>query len=95
MKQQTMAISKVGITTMLNVCMSILAVANSLCSHYNPKVSPVETIDLPVHLCLLFLLLDNPSHDNYEWLAQHITYVHMYSKHPDPEHELLDLVLVW
>jgi DNA replication licensing factor MCM7 len=95
MKQQTMAILKVGITTMLNMRMLILAMANSLCSHYNPKVSPVKTIDLPAHLRLLFLLLDNPLCNNYKQLAQHITYIHMYSKHPDPKHELLDPVLVW
>jgi DNA replication licensing factor MCM7 len=89
-----MAISKAGIIMTLNVHMSILAVANLLCSCYNPKVSPMETIDLPVHLCLLFLLLDNPLHDNYKQLAQHITYIHMYSKHLDPKHELLNPVLV-
>lgn len=79
----------------LNACMSTLAVANSLRSRYNLKVSPVETVDLPAHLRLLFLLPDNPSRGDYKRLAQHTTYVHMYSKHPDPEHEPLDPVLVW
>jgi DNA replication licensing factor MCM7 len=94
MEQQTISISKAGITTTLNARTSILAAANPLYGRYNPKVSPVENINLPAALLsrfdLLFLLLDKPSRDDDERLAQHVTHVHMYNKHPDLEYEPLD-----
>ncbi|KAI0293546.1 MCM-domain-containing protein [Russula brevipes] len=94
MEQQTISISKAGITTTLNARASILAAANPLYGRYNPKVSPVENINLPAALLsrfdLLFLLLDKPSRDDDERLAHHVTHVHMYSKHPDLEYEPLD-----
>ncbi|KAH8980363.1 MCM-domain-containing protein [Lactarius hatsudake] len=70
MEQQTISISKAGITTTLNAR-----------TRYNPKVSPVENINLPAALLsrfdLLFLFLDNPSRDDDERLAQHVTPVHI------------------
>jgi len=99
MEQQTISISKAGITTMLKVCMSIQAMANPLYDCYNLKVSLVETTDLPAALIILFqlalFLLDKPScDDDNKQLAQHVTYVHMCSKHPDLKHKPLDLALV-
>ena len=98
MEQQTISISKAGITTTLNARTSILAAANPLYGRYNPKVSPVENINLPAALLsrfdLLFLLLDKPSRDDDERLAQHVTHVHMYNKHPDLEYEPLDPILM-
>ncbi|KAI0263377.1 minichromosome maintenance protein mcm7p [Gloeopeniophorella convolvens] len=98
MEQQTISISKAGISTTLNARSSILAAANPLYGRYNPKVSPVENINLPAALLsrfdLLFLLLDKPSRDDDERLAQHVTYVHMFNKHPDLEYEPLDPVLM-
>ncbi|KAH9981743.1 MCM2/3/5 family-domain-containing protein [Russula compacta] len=98
MEQQTISISKAGITTTLNARTSILAAANPLYGRYNPKVSPVENINLPAALLsrfdLLFLLLDKPSRDDDERLAQHVTHVHMYNKHPDLEYEPLDPALM-
>ena len=65
---------------------------------YNPKVSPVENNNLPAVLLscfdFLFLLLDKPLRDDDERLAQHVTYVYMYSKHPDLEYEPLNPALV-
>ena len=87
MEQQTISISKAGITTTLNARTSILAAANPLDGRYNPRVSPVENINLPAALLsrfdVLFLMLDTPSRDADEELAQHVAYVHMHNKHPD------------
>ncbi|MCJ1301431.1 Mcm2-7 hexameric complex component [Hypocenomyce scalaris] len=87
MEQQTISISKAGITTSLNARTSILAAANPLYGRYNPRISPVENINLPAALLsrfdVLFLMLDQPSRDADEELAQHVTYVHMNNKHPD------------
>ena len=88
MEQQTISISKAGITTSLNARTSILAAANPLYGRYNPRISPVENINLPAALLsrfdVLFLMLDIPSREADEELAQHVTYVHMNNKHPDP-----------
>ncbi|KAI9843197.1 MAG: Mcm2-7 hexameric complex component [Sclerophora amabilis] len=89
MEQQTISISKAGITTTLNARTSILAAANPLYGRYNPKVSPVENINLPAALLsrfdVLFLILDTPSRDADEELARHVTHVHMHNKHPETE----------
>ncbi|GBE81895.1 MCM-domain-containing protein [Sparassis latifolia] len=98
MEQQTISISKAGISTTLNARTSILAAANPLYGRYNPKVSPVENINLPAALLsrfdLLFLMLDKPSRDDDERLAQHVAYVHMYNRHPEQEFDLVDPNLV-
>ncbi|KAJ7172150.1 MCM2/3/5 family-domain-containing protein [Mycena filopes] len=93
MEQQTISISKAGISTTLNARTSILAAANPLYGRYNPKISPVENINLPAALLsrfdLLFLILDKPSRDDDERLAQHVTYVHMHNTHPELEQEVV------
>lgn len=87
MEQQTISISKAGISTSLNARTSILAAANPLYGRYNPKLSPVENINLPAALLsrfdILFLLLDNANRDNDAQLAKHVAYVHMHNRHPD------------
>jgi DNA replication licensing factor MCM7 len=87
MEQQTISISKAGISTTLNARTSILAAANPIYGRYNPRISPVENINLPAALLsrfdILFLLLDTPSRDSDEQLAKHVAYVHMHSRHPD------------
>ncbi|KAI9772300.1 MAG: Mcm2-7 hexameric complex component [Geoglossum simile] len=87
MEQQTISISKAGITTSLNARTSILAAANPLYGRYNPKISPVENINLPAALLsrfdILFLILDIPSREADEELARHVTFVHMENRHPD------------
>ncbi|CAO1630747.1 unnamed protein product [Parajaminaea phylloscopi] len=98
MEQQTISISKAGISTTLNARTSILAAANPLYGRYNPRVSPVDNINLPAALLsrfdILFLILDTPSRDDDERLAQHVAYVHMHSEHPPIDHEPLDPVLM-
>jgi DNA replication licensing factor MCM7 len=93
MEQQTISISKAGITTSLNARTSILAAANPLYGRYNPKVSPVENINLPAALLsrfdVLFLILDTPSRENDEELGRHVTFVHMENRHPDMDFEPL------
>nr|UWK20598.1 DNA replication licensing factor [Trichoderma protrudens] len=87
MEQQTISISKAGISTSLNARTSILAAANPVYGRYNPRISPVENINLPAALLsrfdILFLLLDTPTRDTDEQLAKHVTFVHMNSRHPD------------
>lgn len=94
MEQQTISISKAGISTTLNARTSILAAADPLYGRYNPRVSPVDNINLPAALLsrfdILFLILDTPSREDDERLAQHVSYVHMHSEHPPLEHEPLD-----
>ena len=94
MEQQTISINKAGISTTLNARTSILAAANPLYGRYNPKVSPVENINLPAALLsrfdLLFLILDKPSRDQDERLAMHVTYVHMHNQHPSLDFEAVD-----
>ncbi|KAF2480553.1 MCM2/3/5 family-domain-containing protein [Neohortaea acidophila] len=89
MEQQTISISKAGITTTLNARTAILAAANPLYGRYNPRISPVENINLPAALLsrfdVLFLILDTPSRDADEELARHVTYVHMHNAHPEPQ----------
>ena len=98
MEQQTISISKAGITTTLNARTSILAAANPLYGRYNPKVSPVENINLPAALLsrfdVIFLILDTPSRDDDERLAQHVTYVHMHSTHPELDFEPIEPALM-
>ena len=98
MEQQTISISKAGISTTLNARTSILAAANPLYGRYNPKVSPVENINLPAALLsrfdLLFLILDKPSRDEDERLAQHVTHVHMFNRPPELEFDTIDPILI-
>lgn len=86
MEQQTISISKAGISTSLNARTSILAAANPVYGRYNPNVSPLENINLPAALLsrfdLLFLMLDTPSRSSDLRLADHVTYVHMHSEAP-------------
>ncbi|GAP87322.1 putative DNA replication licensing factor mcm7 [Rosellinia necatrix] len=88
MEQQTISISKAGISTTLNARTSILAAANPIYGRYNPRISPVENINLPAALLsrfdILFLLLDTPTRETDSQLAKHVAYVHMHNKHPDP-----------
>lgn len=98
MEQQTISISKAGITTTLNARTSILAAANPLYGRYNPKISPVDNINLPAALLsrfdVLFLILDTANKDDDERLAQHVTYVHMHNEHPPLTHDPIDPVLM-
>ena len=80
MEQQTISISKAGITTTLNARTSILAAANPLNGRFNLKKSLLQNINLPAALLsrfdVLFLILDSPSLESDSMLAQHVTQVH-------------------
>ncbi|KAI8871558.1 MCM-domain-containing protein [Ramicandelaber brevisporus] len=86
MEQQTISISKAGITTTLNARTSILAAANPSYGRYNKKLSPSENINLPAALLsrfdILFLMLDQADPTTDLQLAKHITHVHMTNEHP-------------
>lgn len=98
MEQQSISISKAGISTTLNARTSILAAANPVYGRYNPKLSPVENINLPAALLsrfdLLFLLLDTPTRDGDRSLAEHVAYVHIHSEPPPAAHEPLSAELI-
>ncbi|KAJ2306420.1 DNA replication licensing factor MCM7, partial [Coemansia sp. RSA 2705] len=87
MEQQTISISKAGITTTLNARTAILAAANPARSRYNPRMTPEENINLPAALLsrfdVLFLMLDRPSHDDDLQLARHVAWVHTHGRHPE------------
>lgn len=80
MEQQTISISKAGITTTLNARTCILAAANPLQGRYNIKKSPKDNINLPYALLsrfdILFLLLDRPNTEEDGLLASHVLNVH-------------------
>jgi DNA replication licensing factor MCM7 len=86
MEQQTISISKAGITTTLNARTAILAAANPMYGRYNPKKSPRENINLPPALLsrfdLLFLILDTADVEEDTRLAEHICQVHRTSAAP-------------
>ncbi|KAH6691569.1 DNA replication licensing factor mcm7 [Plectosphaerella plurivora] len=96
MEQQTISISKAGISTTLNARTSILAAANPIYGRYNPRLSPVENINLPAALLsrfdVMFLLLDTPTRESDAQLAKHVTYVHMNSRHPPPANGTDDII---
>jgi DNA replication licensing factor MCM7 len=98
MEQQTISISKAGITTTLNARTSVLAAANPLYGRYNTKLSPVENINLPAALLsrfdIMFLILDKPTKADDERLAQHVTHVHMFNVHPPLEYDPVDPVIM-
>lgn len=98
MEQQTISISKAGITTTLNARTSILAAANPLYGRYNPKISPAHNINLPAALLsrfdVMFLILDRPDLDSDTKLAQHVAYVHSCGKHPEMQTKAVEAQMI-
>jgi DNA replication licensing factor MCM7 len=98
MEQQTVSISKAGITTSLNARASVLAAANPAYGRYNRFRTPAENINLPAALLsrfdLLFLLLDRPMLDQDLALARHITHVHRTGAHPPLGFDVVDSKLI-
>jgi len=86
MEQQSVSIAKAGITTKLNARCAILAAANPRYGRYNPVLSVLQNINLPISLLsrfdLLFLMVDRPDVIADTALARHITHVHRYLKGP-------------
>jgi DNA replicative helicase MCM subunit Mcm2 (Cdc46/Mcm family) len=80
MEQQTVSLAKAGITVRLNARCSILAAANPVYGKYNPTKTPHENINLPFSLLsrfdLMFILIDEPSDNKDNHLAEHITKLH-------------------
>ncbi|CAB4375797.1 unnamed protein product [Rhizophagus irregularis] len=98
MEQQTISISKAGITTTLNARTSILAAANPLYGRYNTKKSPTQNINLPAALLsrfdILFLILDKHLIEDDTKLAQHVAHVHQYGKHPERGNDILEVQMI-
>ncbi|MFM7859201.1 MAG: Minichromosome maintenance protein MCM, partial [Flammeovirgaceae bacterium] len=93
MEQQTVSISKAGITTRLNARASVLAAANPIYGRYNKKLTPQQNINLPAALLsrfdLIFLVLDKVDQKIDEMLAKHVTFVHQYSTAPKENSDML------
>ncbi|KAI8804769.1 MCM2/3/5 family-domain-containing protein [Cladochytrium replicatum] len=98
MEQQTISISKAGITTTLNARTSILAAANPQYGRYNPRMKATENINLPAALLsrfdLLFVILDKQNEEEDHRLARHVAYVHMHGAHPKLEVDAVDMELM-
>jgi DNA replication licensing factor MCM7 len=83
MEQQTVSISKAGLTTTLNARTSILAAANPQYGRYDITKSPMKNMNIPAALLsrfdVQFLLLDQVDYDNDLRLARHVLKVHQTS----------------
>lgn len=83
MEQQTVSISKAGLTTTLNARTSILAAANPQYGRYDVRKSPMQNMNLPAALLsrfdVQFLLLDKADRDADSKLAHHVLRVHQLS----------------
>lgn len=83
MEQQTVSISKAGLTTTLNARTSILAAANPQYGRYDVRKSPMQNMNLPAALLsrfdVQFLLLDRADREEDSKLARHVLKVHQSS----------------
>ncbi|GLJ24935.1 hypothetical protein SUGI_0477170 [Cryptomeria japonica] len=90
MEQQTISISKAGIIASLNARKLVLACANPSSSHYNPRLSVIDNIQLPPTLLsrfdLIYLVLDKVVEQIDRCLARHLVALH----YDDPEDQTLD-----
>ena len=90
MEQQTISISKAGITTTLNARASVLAAANPWAVVTIPEEPTWQYQFTPALLSrfdLMFLLLDTPDLDLDTRLAQHVTNVHRTGKSAGPSED--------
>lgn len=83
MEQQTVSISKAGLTTTLNARTSILAAANPQYGRYDVRKTPMQNMNLPAALLsrfdVQFLLLDKADREADSLLARHVLKVHQSS----------------
>ncbi|XP_055388948.1 uncharacterized protein LOC129618100 [Condylostylus longicornis] len=83
MEQQTVSISKAGLTTTLNARTSILAAANPQYGRYDIRKTPMQNMNLPAALLsrfdIQFLLLDKADREDDSRLARHVLKVHQLS----------------
>ncbi|GLJ25323.1 hypothetical protein SUGI_0484770 [Cryptomeria japonica] len=90
MEQQIVSIAKVGIIASLNARTLILACANPSGSHYNPRLSVIDNIQLPPTLLfgfdLIYLVLDKADEQTDRCLAMNIVTLH----YDEPEDQTLD-----
>ncbi|GLJ41598.1 hypothetical protein SUGI_0860840 [Cryptomeria japonica] len=90
MELQTLSLAKVGIIASLNASTSVLACANPSISHYNPRLSIIDNIQLPPTLFsrfdLIYLVLDKADEQIDRRLARHLVALH----YDEPEDQTLD-----
>ncbi|KAL1922785.1 DNA replication licensing factor MCM7 [Calcarisporiella thermophila] len=98
MEQQTVSISKAGITTTLNARTAVLAAANPLGGRYDKNKTPAENINLPAALLsrfdLIFIICDRPDRDEDARLAEHVTEVHKQGTHPPLDFDPLEPAVI-
>ncbi|KAJ7074132.1 MCM2/3/5 family-domain-containing protein [Mycena amicta] len=94
MEQQTISISKAGISTTLQRPNLYSRRSESSVRSLQPQSLTRGEYNLPAALLsrfdLLFLILDKPSRDDDERLAQHVTYVHMHNTHPELDIDVVE-----
>ncbi|GLJ23971.1 hypothetical protein SUGI_0455670 [Cryptomeria japonica] len=94
MEQQIVSIAKVGIIESLNARTSVLACANPNGSHYKPRLSVIDNIQLPPTLLsrfdLIYLVLDKDDEQTDWCLARHLVALH-YDELEDQTLDTLDL----
>ncbi|KAL0237456.1 hypothetical protein PCE1_000853 [Barthelona sp. PCE] len=100
MEQRTISIAKAGVVASLNSRCSIVAAANPIASRYDPKKSIVDNINIEPTLLsrfdLVYLLRDEPNHNNDRRLARHVANLFVDSDANRIQHEFMpikDLVL--
>lgn len=80
MEQQTVSISKAGLTTTLNARTSVLAAANPQYGRYDVRRTPMQNMNLPAALLsrfdIQFLLLDKADREADSQLAYHLLKAH-------------------
>ncbi|GLJ26317.1 hypothetical protein SUGI_0506210 [Cryptomeria japonica] len=90
MEQQTVSIAKARIIASLNARTLILACANPSGSHYNPRLSVIDNIQLPPTFLsrfdLIYLVLDKDDEQIDQRLARNFVALH----YDEPEDQSLD-----
>ncbi|XP_057838038.2 DNA replication licensing factor MCM4-like [Cryptomeria japonica] len=90
MKQKIVSIAKARMIASLNARTSVLACANPSSSHYNPRLSVIDNIQLPPTLLsrfdLIYLVLDKANEQTDRCLARHLVVLH----YDEPEDQTLD-----
>ncbi|KAJ5075476.1 intein-containing DNA replication licensing factor mcm5 precursor [Anaeramoeba ignava] len=92
MEQQTISISKAGITAVLNARTAVLAAANPVFGRYDDLKSPFENIDFQMSILsrfdLIFIIKDIKNEKRDQAIAKHILRMHMSKNTKDPQSEI-------